>query len=318
MALNAAKLEALEGAEIQVAGSIANIGPGLDTLAVAVQLYLHVTITSVSKSRTGELRFSFGNRKLTGENYIERAFHFAGREFTDFPSLEIEVESHIPMQSGLGSSAAATVAGLRLYELVHGAVSGSTVSLEQLLTWSTKLEGHPDNASAALLGGLAVSYERKDGTIRAFSLPWPESLKLIVATPRVGLATAKSRQALPATVPLIDAVANMQSVLLLVRAIETGDDEALADSLQDRLHEPFRQSLVPGLKEIQSIRHPSLIGSCLSGAGPSVVAFARRNSEEIKNLMNDVYRKLGVDVEIRILTGHCLPAESRARAIQGC
>jgi homoserine kinase len=190
--------------------------------------------------------------------------------------------------------------------------------MEQLLTWSTQLEGHPDNASAALLGGLAVSYERKDGTIRAFSLPWPESLKLIVATPRVGLATSKSRHALPATVPLIDAVANMQSVLLLVRAIETGDDTALSDSLQDRLHEPFRQALVPGLKEIQSIKHPSLIGACLSGAGPSVVAFARHASSEIERLMLDVYKSLGVEVDIRILTGHCLPAESRARAILGC
>src|SRR5579872_4057921 len=134
MALNAAKLEALEGAEIQVPGSIANLGPGLDTLAVAVQLYLNITVASVSNSRKGELRFSFGHRVLTGENYIERAFRFVAREFTDFPSLDIDVATDIPMQSGLGSSAAATVAGLRLYELVRGLTSSDPISMEQLLT----------------------------------------------------------------------------------------------------------------------------------------------------------------------------------------
>lgn len=303
----------LEAAEIKVPGSIANIGPGLDTLAVAVQLYLTVTVTSVSRSSKGELHFSFGNKQFTGENYIERAFRRVAGDFKDFPSLELEVVSEIPMQSGLGSSAAATIAGLRLYELVHG-----PMTLEELLTWSTKLEGHPDNAAAAIMGGLAVSFQRKDGSVRAFSLPWPEPVNLIVATPHVGLATSKSRQALPATVPLIDAVANMQSVLLLVRAIQTEDDSAFADSLQDRLHEPFRQSLVPGLKEIQLIKHPSLIGACLSGAGPSVVAFAREDAPTIERLMSDVYKQLNVDVEIRILKGHCLPLESRTTAIQGC
>src|SRR5579884_3343890 len=138
MALNASKFEALEGAEIQVPGSIANLGPGLDTLAVAVQLYLNLTVAAVSKTQKGELRFSFGNRVLTGENYIERAFRFVASDFRDFPSLEIDVSSDIPMQSGLGSSAAATVAGLRLYELVRG----TPVSMEQLLTWSKDLEGH--------------------------------------------------------------------------------------------------------------------------------------------------------------------------------
>ena len=118
------------------------------------------------------------------------------------------------MGSGLGSSAAATIAGFRLYEAMYGKQSN-----ERLLTAAAQLEGHGDNAAAALLGGLAVCCQRQDGSVSAFSLPWPESLRLVVLTPAVSLSTETSRRVLPESVTLKDAVSNMQRVLLLLHSL---------------------------------------------------------------------------------------------------
>lgn len=289
----------LEGAEIMVPGSIANIGPGLDTLAVAVQLYLRLRVARVSSSECGALHFHFGKLPLNGENRIETAFRKLAVDQQDIPSLHLEVESDIPMGSGLGSSAAATIAGFRLYELLYG-----EQSCERLLTAAAELEGHADNAAAALLGGLAVCCQKQDGSVYAFSSPWPESLGFVVLTPQVALSTECSRKALPQSVPLRDAVANMQRVLLLLQALQSGDDSLLAEALADRLHQPARESLVPGLNAALGLSHPELLGIFLSGSGPSIVALARQRLVEIEELLDRSYRPLGIPFRTSILRAH--------------
>ncbi len=292
-------LSELEGAEIMVPGSIANIGPGLDTLAVAVQLYLRVRVARVSSSERGSLHFHFGKLPLNGENRIETAFYKLAGNNRHFPSLHLEVESDIPMGSGLGSSAAATIAGFRVHELLYG-----EQSCERLLTAAAELEGHADNAAAALLGGLAVCCQRQDGSVMAFSNPWPSSLAFIVLTPAVALSTERSRKALPQSVLLKDAVANMQRVLFLLQALQTRDDALLTEALSDRLHQPARESLVPGLNAALRLSHPDLLGVFLSGSGPSIVALARENSCEIEELMAESYRPLGIPFRTSILRVH--------------
>ena len=195
------------GRQIAVPGSVANLGPGFDTLSVAVQLYLRLDVVDLRPAAPGELVFTFvGGPPLVGENRIERAFRLAAERLGGTPpGLVVDVRSDIPMRAGLGSSAAATVAGLRLYEAVTAPRQTS-----ELLALATEIEGHPDNASAALLGGLALSCQFNDGGVEARAWNWPDDLKLVVGTPEAQLETAAARKILPQTVSLRDAVFNLQ------------------------------------------------------------------------------------------------------------
>jgi homoserine kinase len=297
--------------EISVPGSIANLGAGFDTLAVAVQVYLKLSVTVVEGR--GELNFRFVNQQLKGENYIERAFRFLARQRSDnFPSLCVEVHSDIPMRSGLGSSAAATVAGLRLYEALT-----FPQPTQALLNAACALEGHPDNASAALLGGLTVSCQLPDGSAYAARMEWPEELAFVVLTPDVPLATADARRVLPVLVPRADAVFNLQRVALLLQTLQSGNYELLRQAMADRLHQPFRQCLVPGLEQALNLEHDDLLGVCLSGAGPSIVAIAERNLNKVELLLRSAYEPTGIPYQVRQLRVHSGNAEEDRPALAG-
>jgi homoserine kinase len=305
----------IEGLEVAAPASIANLGPGFDTLAVAVQLYTRVRIRRVRSDGARELRFDFVDQRLDGENYIERAFRFLARQRdTDFPSLDLEVSSEIPMKSGLGSSAAATVAGLRLYEAVVGPLPPMG-----LLNAACALEGHPDNAAAAIFGGMTGSCQLADRSVIAVCFHWPEQLRMVVLTPIAAMkkGTAESRGVLPPQIPREDAVFNMQRLVLLFQAIQSGEFHLLREALGDRLHQPYRKIIVPGLEKALNLEHRDLLGVCLGGAGPSIVAFAERNFEKIERLLGRAYDPLKIPYRIRTLRVHqegSLPASTGAVA----
>ena len=287
-------------ADITVPASVANLGPGLDALAVALQLYLHVRAQRLPGQGKNELRFDLVGFKLDGENFIERAFRFmAARDGVDFPSLSVEVRSEIPSRSGLGSSAAATVAGLRLYDALFG-----PFPLPKLLNVACELEGHPDNAAAALLGGLTASCAMEDGSVVALSMPWPEAIRFVVLTPDLGLDTTASRRALPKQLRREDAVFNLQRVALLVQALHSREYSLLREALRDRCHQPFRLMLVPGLEETLELQHPNLLGVCLAGAGPSILALAEKNVVAVQELLANAYRPLGIPFTMRTLRAY--------------
>lgn len=284
--------------EIKVPGSIANLGPGFDTLAVAVQLYLRLDV----RVRPGvdELQFEFPRGAPDGENYIERAFRrLSIQSGRSFPSLSITVHSDIPMRAGLGSSAAATVAGLRLYEAIAGPLSPNG-----LLNAACALEEHPDNVAAALLGGLTISCQLHDRSTLAVRMRWPERVEFVVLTPEFPLSTVASRSALPEKIPREDAVFNLQRIALLLQTLQNGDFALLREALHDRIHQPFREKLVPRLEQALALEHPDLLGVCLSGSGPSIVALAERNFEGIAGLLGKVFSDLALPYTIRRLRAH--------------
>jgi homoserine kinase len=291
------KLTTNDSFELSVPASVANLGPGFDTLAVAVQLYLHLGVRVLPGQ--GELHFEFLNEKLDGENYIERAFRFLANQSGAFPSLAVEVRSDIPMKSGLGSSAAATVAGLRLFEAIAGPLPA-----RGLLNAACALENHPDNVAAALLGGLTLSCQLSDRSVVAVQMEWPAHLQLLVLTPRYALSTHEARGVLPERITREEAVFNLQHIALLLHCLQTGRFALLREALQDRLHQPFRQSLVPGLERALGLEHPDLLGVCLSGAGPSVVAFAERNFSEVERVLSEALESTGIPFTLRRLRVH--------------
>jgi homoserine kinase len=236
---------------------------------------------------------------VSGENAVERGFAaIARRSNAVVPSVFVEVESDIPMAAGLGSSAAASVAGLRVFEQVTGPVPENT-----LLGVAASLEGHADNAAAALLGGM-TSVVETDTEPYALRWEWPVEVRLVVATPFIGLATSKARAALAPSVSRKDAVFNLQRVLLLVHALQNREYEHVREALQDRWHQPAREALVPHLGAALAIEDPDVLGACLSGAGPSVAVLARRDFARVERLLQSTCEAAGSPVTVRTLAVH--------------
>jgi homoserine kinase len=285
--------------DILVPGSVANLGGGFDTLAVAVELYLRVRIVDVRSDRGARLVVVNSQPPVPGENAVERAFAAAARHARGpVSSVVVEVQSDIPMAAGLGSSAAATIAGIRVFEHVMEPLPESTV-----LALATSLEGHADNAAAALAGGLTSVIET-DGNVEALRWSWPEGLRVIVATPFTGLATSKARAALSPTISRKDAVFNLQRVLSLVHALQNGEYDRLREALQDRWHQPARAAIVPHLGAALAIDDPDVLGAFLSGAGPSVAVLARRDFERVERLLQATCEAAGSPVTVRTLGAH--------------
>lgn len=289
--------------EIVVPASTANLGPGFDTLAVAVRLYTRVRVLETMPSKPDVIESVFVDGTFSGENRIETAFKHARLTIgTPTPGVRIEVHTDIPRRAGLGSSAAATVAGLKLY----GELTTPRAPIDWLAL-SSEVEGHPDNAAASLLGGLCSSCQFDDGRVTALATPWPADIKLVVATPDVPLDTAHARSVLPGSVRMRDAVFNLQRAVLLIRALEAKRYDDVREAMRDRWHQPFRQPLVPVLGEAIELRHPCLLGVCLSGAGPSILALASGSTADVAEVaaaLGALYDRAGVSRTIRTLDAH--------------
>jgi homoserine kinase len=268
-------------------------------------MYLSVRASLLAESSSRTLARSRGVRgtsqlpKDPDQNLIFRAMRLtAEREGFQLPRVRIAVQNEIPVAGGLGSSAAATVAGVAL----GFAVTGRPIAKDAALRYATEMEGHPDNVAAALLGGLVVTLTRSDGTVAAVRKRWPKVIRVIVVTPNVTLETKKSRAVLPQSVSRADAVHNLQRSTLFVAALEDRRYELLWDAMQDRLHQSARQALIPGLAEVLALpRMPGLLGVALSGAGPSVIALATERFDEIGKVVARCFERHDLSPTVRNL-----------------
>src|SRR5215207_6537461 len=162
---------------IAVPASTSNLGPGFDALSVALDLHLRLRVLDVRADAAAAVEFEFEGPAPGGENRIDTAYRLACRRFgTPAMGLHVRVTSEIPMAAGLGSSAAATIAGFRLYE----AARAVPLDAEAILEMATELEGHPDNAAAALLGGITVSCQTDDGRVIARAWRWPDHIRFVI------------------------------------------------------------------------------------------------------------------------------------------
>ena len=296
----------VEGLCLEVPGSISNLGPGFDALAVAVQLYLRVTVRRVDVTTPGRITVSPTH---AGDDYILRSIEtLAAREGVELPGLDLEVESDIPVQGGLGSSGAAIVAGLVLYDHMTGDAG------RDLLAEATRFEGHPDNVAAALLGGLTAACVSASGDVVGLSSAWPEEVRFVTATPEVRVKTAEARLVVPTEFSRADAVFNLQRVALLLQAVHTRRLDAIAEALADRWHQPYRAPLVPGLEELLALRHPNLLGVCLSGSGPTVAALCRGETAGVEAAIGETYTRLGLACRVRTLAAHNGPLRAIERS----
>ena len=280
---------------LRVPGSSANLGPGFDSLAIALQVYL-------------ECRFSVSNRlsiRVTGrdahlipateENLIwKTALAVAARCHLSLPPISLVINNDIPLGKGLGSSAAALTAGViiaeRLLELRWKPA--------RILDEAARLEGHPDNVAACVLGSIVASGVEPGGLTRAICLPMPEMFDVAVVVPDFAVPTKDARAVLPDCYSQADVVFNVQRTALLIAALATGDASVFPMALEDRVHQPFRAQLVPGLTEILRLRKPGLLGCTLSGAGPSVLVFFEKGADSVCDLVRNIFAMNGCTTEM--------------------
>ncbi|MGA7221740.1 MAG: homoserine kinase [Candidatus Acidiferrales bacterium] len=291
--------------EVRVPASTANLGAGFDCFGLALQLYLTVraTVQPGEGARTiARSRGIDGSANLPTapeENLILRAMqHAAERENLQLPPVHLDVHNEIPISAGLGSSAAAIVAGISLAFVLWK----KKLPQQTVLRLAADLEKHTDNVSAAMLGGLVVSFVGADDKVVAVRKNWPREIRVIAATPKMSLETSASRAALPKTVDHADAVHNLQRCALFLAALDAKRYDLLWDAMQDRLHQSYREALIPALAGVLQIpRMPGLLGIALSGAGPSVVALATDHFNEIGKAMVSCFAESGRSATIRKL-----------------
>ena len=290
--------------EVRVPASTSNLGAGFDCFGLALKLYLTVRATAVpdssdlcSVTTTGAPENDALPRNSV--NLIYRAMSFAARrESTSLPPVELHVHNEIPLASGLGSSAAAIVSGIKL----GGLITGRQIPDDTIQNYATEFEGHPDNVAASLYGGFVVGCVRSDGTVISTKLAWPDRIRVVVVSPHSQLPTHVARAALPRTVSRVDAVHNLQRTALFAAALAQQRYDLLWEAMRDRLHQPQRESLVPGLAEALALpRMQGLLGIALSGAGPSIVALVDDNEKEIGRRVANCFGAHKIESAVRTL-----------------
>lgn len=289
--------------QVVVPATTANLGCAFDCAALALNLHLKASAV-LSNDRHFQISHTGPNADripLDDSNLMIRAMRRVARTGgTDLRGAYVEVESEIPVGAGLGSSAAAIVAGILLGErLLRLDLDPATV-----LRFAAELEGHPDNVAAACYGGLVVTAlaEETSGVL-VRKIVIPAELEFIAIIPELVVPTEEARALLPEQYSRQDAVHNLQRTALLAASCFSGRFDLFPELFRDRLHQPYRARLVPGLRDCLELRHDGLLGIFLSGAGSSVIGVARHSAREIARALLEEFQRAGVPARASFLKG---------------
>ncbi|KAF9535754.1 homoserine kinase [Crepidotus variabilis] len=339
---------------IQVPATSANIGPGFDVVGLSLSLHCTLTVSHRPYSSSKESdEYVHPMITYSGEganevpldpfkNLTTRVALYVLRchDISRFPShLVLHVDNEIPFGRGLGSSGAAVIGGV----LLGNELGRLGLSTERLLDFALMVERHPDNVTAALVGGFVGSYLKELDEVdeAAANVPlsevlpeyppdanenwglnppkppqgighyvrfgWSESIRAIAIIPRFELSTAKARGVLPTQYSRKDLVFNLQRLAVLTTALGQSppDPGLIYEAMKDRIHQPYRKTLIPGLPEVTSLitplTHPGLLGICLSGAGPTILALATENYENIAEDVRKIFQKFDILIDWKVL-----------------
>ncbi|MFH7245707.1 MAG: homoserine kinase [Spirulina sp.] len=261
---------------VTVPGTTANIGPGFDCLGAALTIYNRFTFTAMDHppgTVTITVQGLEADRVSTdATNLAYQAFaHYFQQRGWAVPAVALAIDLAVPLARGLGSSSTAIVGGL----LGANALAEDPLEPSEIAAMAIALEGHPDNVVPALVGGCQLAVTAADGTPTLCPLPWHSEITPVVAIPDFELSTAEARRVLPATYSRADAIFNTAHLGLLLRGLETGKADWLRVALHDRIHQPYRQALIPGYDAVAAAAQTAgAYGLVISGAGPTLLALA--------------------------------------------
>lgn len=298
---------------VKVPATTANIGPGFDCMGMALPIYNTITIEETVLPGTGvEINVladadiidnvSLDHIPVDENSIVYKAVELLYNMIGQTPSeLKITIQSNIPVARGLGSSSSVIVGAL----IAANELLGRPADEVALLSIACEIEGHPDNITPAIVGGLVISSQEDDGSVIYKKLEWPEDWAITVCVPDFELSTDIARSVLPKEVPMKDAIFNAKRLAMFVQAVNTNDSALMKLALQDRLHQPYRMKLVPGLDSIiDNLKHfDNVLGCVLSGAGSSILIISEKNNlDKIKEVVRETWANQNIKCEIRTLS----------------
>lgn len=272
--------------KVKVPATSANLGPGFDTLGLALDLYNTFIFEEISKGlEISGCDQQFNNEQNLVYTSMVRTFEKIGYKVD---GLRINMDCNIPVARGLGSSAACILGGV----MGANGLAGLPLSKQEILHIATEIEGHPDNVAPALFGGLVVSI-MEDKEVYCNQIDVAKGIKLVALVPDFTLSTKEARAVLPAKIDFKDAIYNVGRVSLLLSAFSNGRFDLLKYGVKDSLHQPYRGKLIPGFSDIfKKCEELECFGVYLSGAGPTIMAMINKDNNEfireIKNFLHDL------------------------------
>jgi homoserine kinase len=284
------------GWRVVVPATSANLGCAFDCGGLALRLYLRALFVP---SRAKELSLEYQGKTperfpMKSSNLVLHALRLAAERLeAPSPTGHVLVQSEIPIGVGLGSSAAAVIAGL-LLGVQH---SGKEVAPEVLLRWAEEIEGHIDNAAAAYYGGLALALSSNVDRVVVAKTNFPETIRLVLITPSITVPTHQARAVLPKSYDRADVLHTLQRTSILAATCFSGNFDLFPELFHDKLHQPYRQQLVPGMERCLGLRLPGLLGVAISGSGSSVIAFTAGDEMRVAEELQRIFTDEGVQTE---------------------